>query len=107
MDALHLLPFEVAKKAYVRTTHCHVGKQGDLLTCRIRQDSGNAKPCIATTLLDGLEKSANKEEYEDMVINVTAMAYQGMPSFLANIRIKILILLLAGTDTVRLRSLLL
>ena len=46
------------------------------------QDSGNAKPCIATTLLDGLDKSSNKEEYEDMVINVTAMAYQGWLSVL-------------------------
>ncbi|KIP04523.1 hypothetical protein PHLGIDRAFT_120630 [Phlebiopsis gigantea 11061_1 CR5-6] len=55
VDALHLRPFEVAKKNW---------------------DAGNAKPCITTTLLEGLDKAANKGEYEDMVINVSAMAFQ-------------------------------
>ncbi|KIP02696.1 hypothetical protein PHLGIDRAFT_78753 [Phlebiopsis gigantea 11061_1 CR5-6] len=55
VDALHFRPFEIAKAAY---------------------DSGNAKPCITTSLLDGLNKSADKKEYEQMVINVTALAYQ-------------------------------
>lgn len=46
---------------------------------RYQQDAGNAKPCITTTLLEGLDKAANKGEYEDMVINVSAMAFQGAP----------------------------
>lgn len=32
---------------------------------------------MTTSLLEGLSKSTDKEEYEQMVINVTALAYQG------------------------------